>query len=553
MNDAPENGPGTPLTEGARFGRYRRPLLVVAGFLAFWLVTSLVLAPALLGGVEPGSAMADFLADWHARWWDGVVILLAFAAVVPGFIALRHPHEARIPAATAEALGATRMLIAAILLANVLWEDLPSTAFLPRGMLDLDRMLIGTLHSLPIGFDLFLASPGALFVFELTTAALLALATVGLFTRWTVPAATLAYLLFAAVLRSYAWTYHMGLVPLYALLLLSFTPCGDAWSLDRWRRRRAGVPVVPAREPRLRYSIGRYLVWMAIALPYTMAGLSKIRKSGLLWWQGEHMKQMLVGTIVEPMHFTFELTYRMLGWPDVFWDALGLAALAGEVLFVLVLVSRVARWILPLATAVMHVGILLMQNIFFPDLIAIQAVFYDWSGLRDRLARRWPAARQQPARVSATAAGGPRAARIAGVARWFLVLSFITWATRTEKFPFTAMQMFSSPQPLTAVEYVRPAVMYADGSRKQARFEQWIGAMADTRYRRIIRWDRHPERIPLLREFLDSAARRADSAGAPGARIEQFELELRRWDFRRHPDDPDRGEVIGVFRHRPGE
>lgn len=554
MMDAPgRQDPGTTQTDAARYGRYRRPLMVATGFLALWLVTSLVVAPALLELVEPGSALAGLLSDWRARWWDGVVILVAFAALVPGFIALRSPHEARIPPATPEALGATRMLIAAILLANVIWEDLPSTAFLPRGMLNLDQMVVGALHALPIGFDRFLASPAALSVFEIATIVLLVLATAGLWTRWVVPAAALAYLLFAAILRSYAWTYHMGLVPLYALLLLSFTPCGDAWSLDRWRRRRAGLPVVPAREGQPRYSWGRYLVWMAIALPYTMAGLSKIRKTGLLWWEGEHMKQMLVGTIVEPMQFSFELTYRMLAWPGWFWDFLGLAALAGEVLFVLVLVNRLARWVLPAVTAAMHVGILFMQNIFFPDLIAIQAVFYDWRPLRDRLVSRWRSSGQPEATVLApSAAREAGAGRIAFVARWFLVVAFIAWATRTEEFPFTAMQMFSTPPRLAPIEYVRPLVVYEDGSIELARFEEWIRAMADARYRRLIRWDRDAGRIPLLREFLDAAAQRAVMAGPPARRIERFELELRRWDFRRHPDDPDRGELIGVLRHRPG-
>lgn len=521
-----------------------RALRAVGALLAGWLLVAGVV-PLLLGGA------AGPLGALHARWWDGVVILAAFAATVAAHAALRLPAAAGwIPPSTPEGLGATRMWIAAILLGNVLWEDLPSSAYLPRGMLEVDRhWLIGALRDLPIGFDAFLASPAALTAFEAATGLLLAMAAGGLFTRWSVPAAAVAYLLFASILRSYAWSYHMGLVPLYALLLLAFTPCGDGWSLDRWRRRRAGLPVPPPREPGLRYSLGRFLVWMAVALPYTMAGLSKIRRSGLLWWEGENMKQMLVATIVEPMHFEFGVTYLMLEWPGWVFDLLGLAALAGEVLFALVLFSRVARLVLPAVTAAMHVGILLMQNILFPDLIAIQAVFYDWGALRDRLAGRPRSPATAAAREAEAGAGG--AGRLAAVARAFLVVAFVAWATRTEKFPFTAMQMFSSMQPLQPVEYVRPLVVYEDGTREPARFERWIGAMADSRYRRLIRWDDRPERIGLLREFLDVAARRAAEADPRGRRIERFELEHRRWDFRRHPGDPERGELLGVLRHDP--
>ncbi len=523
-----------------------------------------------------------------------------FAAAAPAFAALRMPRAERwVPPATAEALGATRAWIAAILLGSVLWEDLPSSAALPRGMLDVEHhWLLGLLHSLPIGFDRLLASAPGLLAYQALTGLLLVLATVGLFTRWTVPAAALAYLLFASIFRGYAWSYHTGLVPLYALLLLAFTPCGDALSLDRLRRRRRGEAVEPARVPRLRYGVGRYLVWMAVAIPYTLAGLSKLRNTGWGWWRGEHMKQMLVATVVEPMHFDFRVTDAMLGWPTPAFDLLGLAALAGEVTFVLVLASALARRVLPLAMAGMHVGILLMQNILFPDLIAIQAVYYDWTPLRERAASAWdraraaalgtaarlPARRPAPAhalawaaapadvrlRPQAGAAGsrapgevparaaasppGPEPAvrRLLLVARAFLVVACLAWATRTEKFPLTAMQMFSRPQALEPVEYVRPLVVYEDGRAEPARFERWIGAMADARYRRLLRdWDTHPERIPLLRELLDACARRA-AADPSGRRIRGFVMETRRWDFRRDPHDPERGAVVAVLRHDVG-
>jgi len=141
--------------------------------------------------------------------------------------------------------------------------------------------------------------------------------------------------------------------------------------------------------------------------------------------------------------------------------------------------------------------------------------------------------------------------RQALVARGFLVLALVAWATRTETFPLTAMQMFSRPLALEPVEYVLPMAVYEDGTRERARFERWIGALADTRYRRLLRdWDTRPERLPVLRQLLDTAARRANADAAPGRRIRRFELEHRRWDFRAHPDDPDRGEILEVLIHQ---
>jgi hypothetical protein len=513
--------------------------------LLVWTLPRFLATPA-----AADSPFAALLARGRASLWDAAVIVAAALVVVPAVRALGPSRiRAWVEPATAEALGALRMLVASVLLASALWEDLPSTAYLPREMLAHNPLwLVSWLLRLP-GMDAFFASPSALGTFELGLIALLAMAAAGLFTRWTVPAAAVGYLLMAVTLRSYAWSYHTGLVPLYALLLLSLTPCGDAWSLDRLRHAWRGRALPPARRPELRYGVGRFLVWMAIALPYVFAGLSKVRDTGLLWWNGEQMKQMVVATTVEPMHFDFQLGILLLQGPDWVWGALGLAALAGELTFGLVLVSRTARRWLPLGMAGMHVGILLTQNILFPDLIALQVAFFDWRPLRDRLFR----ARGAPARPTADRHAaqerrpGPVLLR-APLA--FLLVAAVAWGTRTERFPLTAMRMFSRPAAPLPVEYVQAWAIRDDGSRERARFERWIGAVADTRYRWLLRdWERRPERLTLLQGFLDAAGARANHGAPPGRRVASFELEQRRWDFRLDPRGPEHGEVIRVVRH----
>ena len=68
---------------------------------------------------------------------------------------------------------------------------------------------------------------------EVRLTSVLLLGVVGHGSRIVVPAAALCYLVMAGVLREYAWFYHTGLIPIYVLAVLSFTPCGDGWSLDR--------------------------------------------------------------------------------------------------------------------------------------------------------------------------------------------------------------------------------------------------------------------------------------------------------------------------------
>ena len=473
--------------------------------------------------------------------WDTVVILAIGLIALPAVAALRSSRVSKwIPAATPEALGAIRAWIALILLASVIWEDIASTAWLPRSMLVNDLWIIRLLSSLPIGFDRMLVSETGLHLFEGVTMLVIVMAMVGLFTRWTVPAAAFGYLIIAAILRSYAWTYHTGVIPLYAMLILSFTPCGDGLSVDRWLRKRKGKEVAPARVAQLQYGIGRYLVWMVIAIPYTMAGLSKVRRSGLLWWRSDYMEERIIATVLEPMHFNYDIAFRLLGGPRWLWGAMGLAAIVAEVVMVLVLVSPLMRKVLPAVTAAMHVAILFMQNILFPDLIAIQAVFYDWKILSPRGVadvepedgRAWRWTRRQ-----------------ALVAQGFVLLAFGAWASRTENFPLTAMQMFSRSRAPQPVQYVRPVVRYADGSVEQARFERWIWAMADSRYRWLLRdWDKHPERIDVLKQFLDVAAARSAMEGKP---VREFDMDVRTWDYMKDPRDPRRGKIMYVLKHVP--
>jgi hypothetical protein len=530
----------------------------IAGFLllaaVLWLMGAGLVAPLLIHLLGADSPLAPALADWRAHLRDGVLILGVLAVTVPAVAALGPARIGRwLPPATAEALAAIRVWISLILLASVAWEDLPSSAALPRGMLKMNgQWLVELLHGLPIGFDAFLASEPSLRVFEWATAVLLVAAMAGLWSRWTVPAGAVAYMLFASILRSYAWGYHTGVIPLYCLLLLSFTPCADAWSADRWLRARRGLPVPPARVPRLRYAIGRYLVWMAIALPYTLAALSKLRKGGFLWWRGDYMEQRLMAGVLEPMHFDFQVVFYMIRLPLWVFGVLGFVALMGELTFVLVLVNRAARRVLPLVMAGMHVGILLLQNILFPDLIAIQAVFYDWTPVRDRVAAWAGKARGASLSMEGVMDTGRPVVRQARLAQLFLLIAVGCWATRTERFPFTAMQMFSGVHRREPVEYVRPMVVYEDGTREQAKFENWIGAVADSRYRWLLRsWDTDTARITRLREFLDVAAERADRHAAPGRRVREFHMEVRRWDYAHHPRDPERGRLLYEVRHVP--
>jgi hypothetical protein len=530
-----------------------------------WLVLGEWLAPAgiawlhgadaaswwapLARGLERAQArhsLAYYLSAWRedGRW--AVLALLGYQGLALATRGARFA-ERFVPPATPAALGVTRAIVACVLLASALWEHLPSSALLPRGMIHGVGPALGLLYALPIGFARFVASPLALGVFQLVTIALLTAAALGFRTRWSVPLAAAAYLVFAGILRQYAWFYHTGLIPLYLLIALGFTPCGDGFSLDRWLRARRGAPVPDANRATLAYGWPRYFVWTALALPYVFAGLSKLRRGGLDWPHAQNLKSILLTDTLNPMQFDFSLTLKLVSAPDGLFWAIGLATLAGEIGYGLALFSRRARLVLPAITVGMHLGIWLLQNVLFFDLILLQAVLVDWRALARRRV-------EQPARIETAAppaVPSPWPRRVRGLT----ALLVACWALRIEEFPFTAMQMYSKPNLTGVIEWYAVVATNESGGRARAPVEQAIPAFRDARYRRVIRqsFDGSPERRALAEEFLAAFLRAHNEAAAPGERLVAAEAQRWRWDYARVPNDSAHGELAESFSVRAAE
>jgi predicted DCC family thiol-disulfide oxidoreductase YuxK len=667
-------------------GALGRRLAVSLVLLAAWLAFATLAVPPLIMRAYHGEslplfnaliisreshALGEYLAYWRNVTWLGAAWSVAVWFIAPVRRLMSSPSffERAVGAATPATLGAIRSWTCGVLLVMTLWEDLASTTLLPRELVR-PKGVLHLLHALPIGFERFLASATALWTFEHLTALLLLLGVFGLGTRIVVPAAAACYLVLAGILREYSWFYHTGLIPLYVLIALSFTPCGDGWSLDRLIKVARGRPVPPA-EPGPVYGWARYLVWTVIGVPYVAAALSKLYYGGILWFHPDNMLATLLRTTLAPMEFEFRLAVHLVNGPAAVLVFLAIVGLFSELLFAFVLVSPLARRVVPMGVLATHVGILFLQNILFIDLILLQAVFYDFGVLRRAVARRFAGAwartevlydgrcglcgravriaasldlfdhldlrdfrtmdlstyagRTQPPlepswlehSMAAVVHGrvytgfaawravawslpagwimlpvlylpGVRAVgdvvyghvakrrhavctldrtvhapvrpdreahargSLASLALTAFLLSW--WTTHIEFFPFTTMKMFSALNlPFGQMSYVKPMAVHEDGRRTLARFERWIGAMADSRYRQIIMVPFEP--APSLgptNAFLDAAMRAANRTARAGDRVVGFEIEFWRWRFRADPDSPTQGTLVQTYVFPPG-
>ena len=119
--------------------------------------------------------------------------------------------------------------------------------------------------------------------------------------------------------------------------------------------------------------------------------------------------------------------------------------------------------------------------------------------------------------------------------------------------PFTTMKMFAAMnEPLGTISYITPLAIREDGTVAPARFERWIGAMADARYRRIIsrrssdRTEARPhERLP---RGLVACGESPGPRRPPRHRIRAPAVGM---GFRRVTSQYDHGLMVATYRYRP--
>jgi predicted DCC family thiol-disulfide oxidoreductase YuxK len=379
-----------------------RLLLVLIGLFLVWIIFATLIVPLFIESAYRGeswpflnriiSGRAVHSVHHYLYAWYNVTII---SSVVGSFGFLLIVLVSSSPAfirrivgeATPGSLGAIRMWTCAILLLTTLWEDLGSIAWLPVEVRH-PRGLLGYLYTLPIGFERLVTSEMSLRAFQLLTEFLLFLGLVGWRTRVVLPLGAFCYFLLLGILIDYSFFWHQNIVPLYVMIVLCFTPCGDGWSVDRLRRIYQGQTVPDADRTSPVYGWSRYACWVTIALPYVANGLSKLQDGGLFWWNPINMRTNLYVDTLMPREFDWALSLHLVHAPDVFFSLMGLFTLFGETFFGLVLFSRMARRIFPVAAIMMHIGIFLFQRILFIDLILLQLVFFDFTWVRKAIGGR---------------------------------------------------------------------------------------------------------------------------------------------------------------------
>lgn len=490
-----------------------RALLVAA------LVAVAVFARALLSAVAPGALAThgDEAVFVVRRLVLATGLALVFGAAFVRGLHGRWTRERLVGTATAEDLAVIRIALGLVTAGMLAFEPIPATRLLPAGLYE-PVGFMALFEHIPL-FTEARRDPFFLNVLWGTGIASCLAAAAGLFTRVTVPTGAVIALVCGGILRSYTRVFHLGLLPALLLLVLAFTPSGDALSVDARRGRAA------ATSPEA-YAYGRFVILANVGIAYAAAGFSKLVRGGLSWWDARNMNRMLFESSLDPMMFDFDVPLHVR-MPDWVVSSMGIFAILIELSIPLVLVRGLrGRFLLPLAAIGMHIGILLCQNILFPDVLALD-LFLCAVLLKERAAAAQPDANVTVPRFVHWLVGAPLVIALAGI----------------EAYPLTAWPMFSHADTSGIATYHR---VYGVTSRGNVPLDvtRCFPSLHDTRHRDLMRWSIDGARSAPSREAFVQCAEQASRLQYRSSPIRHVVVERLRYDFVHARDDPHRGHVV---------
>ena len=542
--------------------------LSVTVIICLWTAFAQVVVPPLIKQAYQGQSFFPFLNTYFAksnqslenilsRWYEntnGGIAVFLFCGLIVLLITRPSFFRKYVKSATPDSLGTIRILVCGILLFQSLAFNLVNLSIphLPEEI----RAKMGLMwifYALPIGFGKLVENEILLQIFCSLTALTLFLGMIGWRTKIVLPLGVFFWLIQAGIIRQYSYFFHTGILPLYLLAVLSFTPCADGLSVDRLRKINRGEAVPIADSPSPVYGWSRYACWTVIAAVYVMAGINKIRLGGLFWWSSSNMRAIIYhGTLEDKLGsaFAWDLPRYLTEAPDVFYAFLGISGIVLELAYLTVLFSPTARRIVPILGITLHISILFLQKIAFLDLIALQLIFFDLTKISQAIQRSLPVLLASKFLTKTERTPSFPFQKTNPTFFYTLVIFLalnillLAWAFRLEFYPFTTWQMFATTNNSGEITYYRTLIYDRSGTISRINFKNIFGSSV---YRYHVRNCFKPQKIQICQKFLDVSAANYQNNAPADKEFKQFEIQQWKWNFQAHPQDPQRGEIVARF------
>jgi len=280
----------------------------------------------------------------------------------------------RVVPASPFALGVVRSFVHGLFLFDTVLTSYSALGSLPPTIL----RPTGVMKFLPWGFfDLLQTHSGMLTLKTLMLVSLL-LSTAGFLTRFSTRTSLLLVLFYQGLLRSFGHFNHDEMIAIYFLVVLAFTPCGDAFSIDNWLSRRGRT--APQR-PAFAYAYPILLMQLLLAWAYFSSALIKLRVAGWKYLSPDNLPALAIFHSLDNLHDT---AFRAAFWlPQVreYLPYFVAIILIWELLFPLAVFFRRVRWWILGIGVVFHISTLFLMNIFFPHQLLMYVIFINWDRL----------------------------------------------------------------------------------------------------------------------------------------------------------------------------
>jgi hypothetical protein len=225
---------------------------------------------------------------------------------------------------------------------------------------------------LPWSFFDALQTHGGMLTLKTLMLISLLLSTAGFLTVISTKTSLLLVLFYQGLLRSFGHFNHDEMIAVYFLVVLAFSPCGDAFSIDsRLTKSRAQRPAFAYAYPILLMQL--LLVWV-----YFSSALIKLRVAGWKYLSPDNLPALAIFHSLDNLHDT---AFRGAFWLPQVREYLPFAVafiLIWELLFPLAVFFRRLRWLILGIGIVFHVLTIPLMNIGFPHQLLMYLVFVNW-------------------------------------------------------------------------------------------------------------------------------------------------------------------------------
>jgi hypothetical protein len=199
---------------------------------------------------------------------------------------------------------------------------------------------------------------------------------IGLWTRITIVGAVISGFYLMASPQIFGKVNHSHHLVLFGVLLC-FSPCADALSVDAYLRKRRGEGI-PALAAARRYGAPLQTVMLLMGLIYFFPGIWKVSRAGLNWFTAVNLRGLIARTLLEstPTHFQLWISHQ----PVVL--VLGaFFTIIFEVGWIFAVMSRRMRPLAIVSGLIFHIVTSLILNISFWTLQCCYVALVDWGAV----------------------------------------------------------------------------------------------------------------------------------------------------------------------------